>query len=100
MKRERMKHTDKTRIRGTNVAFPRTRRTKFVKGPTGEATEVIVQQYWKPVYCFIRRRRPGNSNEEAKDLTHGFFCDVVIGHHLLRRADRDRGRFRSFLLVY
>jgi RNA polymerase sigma-70 factor (ECF subfamily) len=99
MKRERMNHSDKTQLGGANEAFPRTQWTKVAKGPTGEATEVIVQQYWKPVYCFIRRRWPGKSNEEAKDLTQGFFCDVVMGRHLLRRADRSKGRFRSFLLA-
>lgn len=94
-----MANTDKTRLGGTNEAFPRTQWTKVVKGPTGKATEAIVQQYWKPVYCYIRRKWPGKSNEEAKDLTQGFFCDVVMGRHLLRRADRSKGRFRSFLLA-
>lgn len=99
MKRERMKHTDKTQLGGTNEVFPRTRWTKVVKGSTAEAGEVIVQQYWKPVYCFIRRKWPGKGNAEAKDLTQGFFCDVVMGRHLLRRADRSKGRFRTFLLA-
>jgi len=91
MKRERMKHTDKTQLGGANKALPRTQWTKVVKGPTGEAIEVFVQQYWKPVYCFIRRRWLGKSNEEAKDLTQGFFCDVVMcraSRGQLRRTER------------
>jgi RNA polymerase sigma-70 factor (ECF subfamily) len=48
------------------------------------------------VYCYLRRK--GYSNEEAKDLTQGFFHEVVLSRRLLERADRTKGRFRSFLL--
>jgi hypothetical protein len=40
----------------------------------------------------------GLGNEEAKDLAQGFFADKVLGQDLIQKADRERGRFRSFLL--
>jgi DNA-directed RNA polymerase specialized sigma24 family protein len=57
----------------------------------------IVQRYWKPVYCYLRRK--GFSNERAKDLTQAFFCDIVLDTDLIRRADKTKGRFRTFLLT-
>ena len=57
---------------------------------------LLLQRYWKPVYCYLRRH--GRDNEEAKDLTQGFFHEVVLGRSLVLRADPSKGRFRSFLL--
>jgi len=57
----------------------------------------IVEQYWKPAYCYLRRK--GLDNEAAKDLTQGFFTEVVLGRHLVEKADPHRGRFRTFLLA-
>lgn len=57
---------------------------------------LLIESYWKPVYCYLRRR--GYGNEQAKDLTQGFFHEVVLGRKLIARADKTRGRFRSFLL--
>jgi len=57
---------------------------------------VLIQRYWKPVYCYLRRK--GCQNEEAKDLTQGFFHEIVLNRRLLERADPSRGRFRTFLL--
>lgn len=56
----------------------------------------LLKRYWKPVYCFLRRK--GYDNEQAKDLTQGFFQEVVLARDLIQRADRTRGRFRTFLL--
>jgi RNA polymerase sigma-70 factor (ECF subfamily) len=55
----------------------------------------LLKRYWKPVYCFLRRK--GYENEQAKDLTQGFFQEVVLDRELIRRADQARGRFRTFL---
>ncbi len=57
----------------------------------------LLKDYWKPVYCFLRRR--GYANEEAKDLTQAFFHEIVLGKQLIRQADHGKGRFRSFLLT-
>jgi len=57
---------------------------------------LLLERYWKPVYCYLRRK--GFDNEQAKDLTQGFFHEVVLSRHLVERADQSRGRFRTFLL--
>jgi len=57
----------------------------------------LLRDYWKPVYCYLRRR--GFANEEAKDLTQAFFHEIVLGKELVQQADRGKGRFRSFLLT-
>jgi RNA polymerase sigma-70 factor (ECF subfamily) len=56
----------------------------------------LFRAYWKPVYCYLRHR--GCGSEEAKDLTQGFFHEVVLGRELIQRADRTKGRFRTLLL--
>ena len=57
---------------------------------------LLLRRYWKPVYCYLRQR--GYDNEQAKDLTQGFFHDIVLNLNLIQRADQSKGRFRSFLL--
>lgn len=57
---------------------------------------LLLERYWKPVYCYLRRK--GYDNEQAKDLTQGFFHEVVLSRYLIERADQAKGRFRSFLL--
>ena len=57
---------------------------------------LLIERYWKPVYCYLRRK--GRSNEEAKDLTQGFFHAVVLNRNLVQRADQSKGHFRTYLL--
>ncbi|MFC1635554.1 RNA polymerase sigma factor [Planctomycetota bacterium] len=57
---------------------------------------LLLEKYWKPVYCYIRRK--GYDNELSKDLTQGFFHEVVLNHKLVQKADQSKGRFRAFLL--
>ena len=57
---------------------------------------LLIERYWKPVYCYLRRK--GRNNEEAKDLTQGFFHTVVLNRNLVQRADQSKGHFRTFLL--
>ncbi len=61
-----------------------------------EVIDTICRKYWKPVYCFLRRK--GYNNETAKDLTQGFFYEIVLGKGLIQQADQTIGRFRTFLL--
>lgn len=56
----------------------------------------LLEKYWKPVYCYLRRK--GYHNEQAKDLTQGFFHEIVLNKNLVQRADQAKGKFRSFLL--
>jgi len=57
----------------------------------------LIKMYWKPVYCYLRRK--GYANEPAKDLTQGFFHEIVLGHKLIQQADETKGKFRTFLLT-
>ena len=61
-----------------------------------ELIGLLLDRYWKPVYCFLRHKE--YSNEEAKDLTQGFFHEIVLEKDLVERADQSKGRFRTFLL--
>lgn len=69
-------------------------------GPTSEgSTEALAhlcRVYWYPVYSFARRS--GAPVHDAEDLTQGFFA-YLLEKDVIARADRDRGRFRSFLLA-
>jgi DNA-directed RNA polymerase specialized sigma24 family protein len=56
----------------------------------------LLGSYWKPVYCYLRGK--GWGHQDAKDLTQGFFHEAVLGRGLVQKADRTRGRFRTFLL--
>lgn len=60
------------------------------------ALRELLERYWKPVYCYLRSK--GYDREDAKDLTQGFFCEIVLGRGLIQQADRAKGRFRTFLL--
>src|SRR6516162_10263343 len=61
-----------------------------------EALARLCARYWQPLYGFARRR--GHGPEDAQDLVQGFFAHL-IERRALRRADRSKGRFRSFLLA-
>jgi DNA-directed RNA polymerase specialized sigma24 family protein len=56
----------------------------------------LCQTYWAPLYTFVRRR--GYSVHDAQDLTQSFFA-YLIEQKIYARADRQQGRFRSFLLA-
>jgi RNA polymerase sigma-70 factor (ECF subfamily) len=59
------------------------------------ALAVLCEHYWFPLYAFVRRA--GYSAEDAQDLTQEFFARLLAKNYLAD-ADRQRGRFRSFLL--
>ncbi len=56
----------------------------------------LCQTYWAPLYSFARSR--GYSVHDAQDLTQSFFA-YLIEHKIYIRVDRQKGRFRSFLLA-
>jgi RNA polymerase sigma factor (sigma-70 family) len=61
-----------------------------------EALEKLCRTYWRPIYSFLLRQ--GVGQEEAEDLTQGFFA------LLLERGDfstvrKEKGRLRSYLLA-
>jgi hypothetical protein len=88
---------DHTSLGGEGRAFPPTEWTRLLHCPQREAVLAeLCQKYWKPVYCYLRSM--GLNNEEAKDLAQGFFTEKVLGQDLVQKADREKGRFRNFLL--
>ena len=60
------------------------------------ALDNLCRLYWYPLYAFIRRH--GHDVHEAQDLTQAFFCKL-IAQGALAGADREKGRFRSYLLA-
>ncbi len=58
--------------------------------------EALCRQYWRPLYGYLRQR--GHGADEAEDLTQSFFVHVVT-KRILERAQPQRGRLRSLLLV-
>ena len=59
------------------------------------ALEKLCRAYWYPLYAYVRRR--GQSPVDAMDLTQEFFARL-LQRNWVGRAERQRGRFRSFLL--
>jgi DNA-directed RNA polymerase specialized sigma24 family protein len=62
---------------------------------TTEILNLLSSRYWLPICEFVRCR--GFAEHEAQDLTQEFFA-FAFETRLFARADRTRGRFRSFLL--
>jgi sigma-70-like protein len=60
------------------------------------ALAYLCEAYWYPLYAYARRR--GHGAEEAEDLTQGFFARLLEKGYV-EAADRERGRFRTFLLT-
>lgn len=97
------KYDNKTTMGGKVERFHTTCWTKIadIKTSDEHKEQLIINEllalYWKPVYCYLRHK--GNNNEAAKDLTQGFFYEVVIGRSLIQQADKAKGKFRTFLLT-
>ena len=60
-----------------------------------EALNELCRSYWQPIAAFIRSR--GFPSERVEDLTQDFFIQIME-RQFFKRADRDKGRFRSFML--
>lgn len=61
----------------------------------GEALADFCRAYWPPLYAFLRRQ--GHVSSDAQDLTQAFFAHL-LEQNTLSRADREKGRLRTFLL--
>lgn len=59
--------------------------------------EEFCRRYWKPVYGYVRVVL-ARTNEDAKDLTQGFFVWLLEGDPL-RSFDPERGSLRRYLKV-
>jgi DNA-directed RNA polymerase specialized sigma24 family protein len=56
----------------------------------------LCQTYWYPLYAFVRQK--GHSSHDAQDLTQAFFARLLEKNYV-SMADRQRGRFRTYLLA-
>ena len=61
-----------------------------------KALAQVCRQYWYPLYAYGRRQ--GFDVHTAQDLTQDFFAKLIEKNYL-SVADRQRGRFRWFLLT-
>lgn len=97
-----MGHDGGTQMGGSDCRFPSTRWSLLaavrdpMEGAARAALNQLIQQYWKPVYSYLRRR--GYSNEDAKDLTQEFFTSW-LQRDVFSRADPEKGRLRSFMIA-
>jgi len=81
--------------------FPNTRWSEVLAArrdspESSAALESICRAYWFPLYAFARRC--GHSPPDAQDLTQEFFRQL-LEKRWLDRADRAKGRLRTFLVV-
>ena len=60
-----------------------------------QALATLCESYWFPLYAFVRRA--GHSVEDSQDLTQEFFARL-LAQRPLANVDREKGKFRSFLL--
>ncbi len=60
------------------------------------ALAALCQAYWRPVHEYILNHV--RLSEDALDLTQEFFSRLIEKKYSAQ-ADRERGRFRSFLLA-
>jgi RNA polymerase sigma factor (sigma-70 family) len=61
-----------------------------------EALEKLCRIYWRPIFSFLRRQ--GIEQEEAEDLTQGFFA-LLLERRDFSAVRKEKGRLRSYLLT-
>jgi RNA polymerase sigma factor (sigma-70 family) len=92
---------DDTGIGGRADRFPATRSSAVLAAQSADLLErerglaTLVEAYWKPAYKYLRLHF-GESNEDAKDLTQGFFARA-IEKDFFDGYDPARGSFRTYL---
>lgn len=87
-----------TAIGGRSGHFPTTHLSLLeatASGLSSAAMDQVIALYWKPVYRFIRFKFQ-KSNEDAKDLTQGFFASAMQ-RDFFSRFDPQRASFRAYL---
>ena len=93
---------DLTDMGGPDIRFQSTRWTELIESGGRDETErreilgELLLRYWKPIYFYLRRKN--YDSEAAKDLTQGFFSEIILEKQLLKKVDKHRGRFRNYLL--
>jgi len=91
-----------TQAGGNNDSFEATHWSVVVSAGEQESAQAqqalakLCQAYWYPLYVFVRRQ--GQGPEDAQDLVQGFFARLIEKNYVAD-AQREKGRFRSFLLL-
>jgi DNA-directed RNA polymerase specialized sigma24 family protein len=90
-----------TDIGGAQHRFPKTDQSAIVRARSTDqavrqrAFETILASYWKPVYKYVRLKWQAG-NEDAKDLTQGFFANAFEKNHFAG-YDATKASFQTFL---
>jgi RNA polymerase sigma-70 factor (ECF subfamily) len=89
-----------TAMGGPQHRFPSTQLSLLEAAGSGgelpnDALERVAALYWKPVYHFLRVKFR-QSNEDAKDLTQGFFASA-LERDFFARFDQSKASFRTYL---
>ena len=90
-----------TDIGGVQHRFPETNQSAIVRARSADevvrqrAFETILISYWKPVYKYVRLKWQAN-NEDAKDLTQGFFANAFEKNYFAN-YDASKASFQTFL---
>src|ERR1700741_4770170 len=90
-----------TDIGGPLEMFPVTSQSAVVGARSDDqiirqrAFDTILTSYWKPVYKYVRLKWQA-SNEDAKDLTQGFFANAFEKQHFAG-YDATKASFQTFL---
>jgi RNA polymerase sigma factor (sigma-70 family) len=90
-----------TDIGGPLHKFPVTNHSAIVAARSDDeiirrrAFDTILNSYWKPVYKYVRLKWQA-SNEDAKDLTQGFFANAFEKNHFAS-YDAAKASFQTFL---
>jgi RNA polymerase sigma-70 factor (ECF subfamily) len=81
-----------------SAGFASTRWSLVVRARDGAdaALDKLCRTYWYPIYIYIRRCT--SAANQAEDLTQEFFTRL-LEKDFLGAVDRDKGRFRTFLLA-
>ena len=90
-----------TDIGGAQQRFPVTNQSAIAAARSDDhvtrerAFATILNSYWKPAYKYIRLKWQAN-NEDAKDLTQGFFANAFEKNHFAN-YDARKASFQTFL---
>ena len=90
-----------TDIGGAQQRFPVTNQSAIAAARSEDhvvrqrAFDTILTSYWKPAYKYIRLKWQAN-NEDAKDLTQGFFANAFEKNHFAN-YDARKASFQTFL---
>ena len=90
-----------TDIGGPLHKFPITNHSAIVAARSDDeiirrrAFDTILNSYWKPVYKYVRLKWQAG-NEDAKDLTQGFFANAFEKNHFAS-YDAAKASFQTFL---